>query len=343
MVMLPEILAAVAVVTFTLAEWLHARRVRRLAGLAFGPRRKARAWTLVAPPLRVLAGAGAAWALTSLYFVEPKVYKVKEAEPNRQRHVIIVLDVSPSMKLEDAGPDGKQRRSKRASELMLSFFQRVPMELVKLTVIATYTSAKPVVIDTKDAEVVKNIIDDLPLSHAFNSGNTNLFAGIEEAARIAKTWERNSTTVLILTDGDTVPPTGMPRLPPSVVEVVLAGVGDPRAGKFISGRQSRQEAAALQQIAVRLKGTYFDANARHLPTELLRRVTAVPEPGFFERLTRREYALAVLTLSSLLLAGLPWALRLWGTGWRPGARLPPSSSPVAARPPAARESVLSTR
>jgi Ca-activated chloride channel family protein len=311
-------------------EFVHHRRTARLAALAFGPAMKPRRWTKAAPTLRVLAVTAVAWGLTVLFFMEPKVFKAREATANQQRHVIIVLDVSPSMKLDDAGTDGKQRRSKRASELMVSFFKRVPMELVKLTVVATYTGAKPVVVDTRDVAVVKNILDDLPLDHAFDSGKTDLFSGIREAARIAHPWERDSTTIVILSDGDTVPAAGMPQLPSSVSEVVLVGVGDPRTGKFINGYQSRQQAAAMQQVALRLHGTYHDGNQYQLPSDLLRRMIAVPEPGFFEKLTLREYALFALGAGSFALALLPWLLHMGGASWRPGFRpaFPPARSKV---------------
>ncbi len=323
-----SVAAGVAVLAVA-GELLHRRRTTRLASLAFGPGGKPRVWTKAAPALRVFSLTAVAWALTVLCFIEPKVFKVREATANQQRHVIIVLDVSPSMKLDDAGTDGKQRRSKRASELMMSFFKRVPMELVKLSVIATYTSAKPVVVDTKDVAVVKNILDDLPLDHAFDSGKTDIFSGIREAARIAHPWERDSTTIVILSDGDSVPPSGMPQMPPSVADVVLVGVGDPRAGKFINGYQSRQQAAAMQQIAVRLHGTYHDGNQHQLPTELLRRMTAVPEPGFFEKLTLREYALMALGAGSFALAMLPWLLHWRGASWQPGVRRAPSPATVS--------------
>lgn len=337
---LPEILAVCAALVTAGAEALHARRVRRLGALAFGPGAAPRRWTLAAPLLRALAVAALTWGFATLYDEEPQSHKAREAAPNQQKHVIIVLDVSPSMKLEDAGPDGKISRSKRAGELMKSFFQRVPMELVRLTVVATYTSAKPVVIDTKDVGVVKNIVDGLPLSHAFNNGTTDIFSGLTEAARIAQPWERDSTTILILSDGDSVPATGMPRMPPSVSGVVVTGLGNPRVGKFINGHQSRQDTATLGQIAARLKGTYFDGNARELPTDLLRRITTVPEPGIFQRLSRREYALLSLGLGGLLLAGLPLALACFGTGWRPGHRpflTPPPT--VTPRPVRAAEAV----
>jgi Ca-activated chloride channel family protein len=318
--MIPELITIVIVGLLSFAEFLHARRVRRLARLAFGLGGRPRTWTRAAIPLRLISAGLVSWGLASLYFEKPKVFKAREAQPNQQRHVIIVWDVSPSMKLEDAGTEGKVKRSRRAADLMRSFFQRVPMEMVRLSVVATYTEAKPVVVDTRDVAVVQNILDDLPLSHAFPSGKTNLFAGIEEAARIAAPWERESTTLLVLSDGDTVPPSGMPRLPVSVKDVVLAGVGDSRTGKFINGHQSRQDAAALQQIAVRLHGVYHDGNAHQLPTDLLRRIAALPEKGAFQKLTRREYALAALGSGSIILAVLPWSLLAFGSGWKPGVR-----------------------
>src|SRR5262245_7395785 len=102
MVMVPEIVAFAVVVLLTLAEVLHARRVQRMARLAFGFGGRARLWTAAAPSLRVIAGGLMAWGLTTLYFEKPMVFKAREAQPNQQKHVVIVWDVSPSMKLDDA-------------------------------------------------------------------------------------------------------------------------------------------------------------------------------------------------------------------------------------------------
>src|SRR6186713_2828953 len=90
MVMLPEIIAVAVLVLSALAEGLHARRVQRMSTLAFGLDGRPRAWTRAAVPLRVMATGLVAWGLASLYFERPKVYKAREAEPNQQKHVIIV-------------------------------------------------------------------------------------------------------------------------------------------------------------------------------------------------------------------------------------------------------------
>ena len=54
--------------------------------------------------------------------------------------------------------------------------------------VAVASEAKLVVLDTTDREVIRNILSDLPMRHAFKPGETNMFAGIEEAAKVAKPW-----------------------------------------------------------------------------------------------------------------------------------------------------------
>lgn len=330
--MLPEMLAVGVGVLTGVAEWLQARRARGLASLAFGPSGRPAWWVRFTPVLRVLALMALTWGFATLYWLPAKSHQAKAIiEPHRIRHVVLVLDVSPSMKLKDAGPDLTQTRAERAAGLLQSFFERVPMEQVRLSVVATYTSAKPVVVDTQDVNVVKNILMDLPLSNAFEAGATNLFAGLTEAARLAHAWPRHSTTVIVLSDGDTVPPTGMPEMPPSVSHTVLIGIGDPRSGQFINGHQSRQDAATLKQVAIRLGGVYYDGNQKHLPSDLLRDITTSEEESALQKLTRREYALGAIGVGALCFALLPVALRCFGTPFQPGVRRS-SARPTAARP-----------
>jgi Ca-activated chloride channel family protein len=313
--------AAVAILT-AMAELLHARRVRRLARLAFGPDQRPSPWARTAPPLRVLATSALTWGFGSLLVVPPKVHVAETVPDNQRRHVLIVLDVSQSMRLKDAGPNADQSRMRRGSDVMESFFRRIPLEIYLMSVVACYNGAKPVVVDTKDMEVVRNIFGDLPLHYAFAAGKTDLFSGIAEATKLAQSWQPRSTLLLILSDGDTVPATGMPKLPASVADVLVVGVGDPRTGSFIDGKMSRQDANTLRQIAARLGGYYHDGNQKHLNSELLSRLTILPRKSTFEELTRREYALIACGLGASLLASLPILLQYGGTHWRPGVRLP---------------------
>ena len=340
------IVAMCAVVLLTVAaERLHALRARRVAALAFGPSRQPALWARLAPFVRMAAVAGLCWGMITLCTLPPKVHKLGEISESEYRHLLLVLDVSPSMRLEDAGPLGKQSRRRRASELLQSFFERVPISLYRLTVVAVYSEAKPVVIDTRDMEVIHNILDELPMHQAFKSGDTDMFAGLEEAARIARPWQPGSTTLVLISDGDTVPATGMPKMPPSVAHVLIVGVGDPHTGKFIAGHQSRQDVSTLRQVAVRLGGTYHNGNEKHLPTDLLRRISMGGGKSTLEKLTQREYALIACAMGAGLLALLPLLLHLAGTRWRPGVPLAGQNEPrrISARPGANSQKTVSPR
>jgi Ca-activated chloride channel family protein len=320
MVMYAELAAAAVLILAAGAESLHAARCRRLVRLAFGPDRRPAAWARLAPASRIAAHAALCWGLITLLLLPPKVHVAQAVPDNERRHVIVVLDVSPSMRLKDAGPNASESRMKRASVLMESFLERVPVELYLLSVVACYNGAKPVVVDTKDLEVVRNIFSDLPMHHAFTAGKTDVFSGLAEAGRIAHPWQPRSTLLLMLSDGDTVPATGMPRLPPSIADILIVGVGDPRHGSFIDGRMSRQDTSTLRQIAARLGGVYHDGNSKHISTATLNQMTVIPRKSTFQQLTRREYALIACGAGALVLALLPVMLHRFGTRWRPGVQ-----------------------
>jgi Ca-activated chloride channel family protein len=322
-------LAAAAVFLLAVgAERWHALRCRRVAALAFGPESRPAAWTYAAPFLRIAALTALCWGLITLLLLPPKIHKVVDITEMEERHLLLVLDVSPSMRLQDAGPTGKQSRRQRAADLLKSFFERVPVELYRTTIIAVYSEAKPVVMETKDLEVVKNILTDLPMQYAFKSGATDIFAGLEEAARIARPWRPKSAIMMLVSDGDTVAATGTPKMPASVEHVVIVGVGDSQAGKFIDGHQSRQDVSTLRHVAVRLGGTYHNGNEKHLATDLLRQISAGRSRSVFERLTRREYAMIACGSGAGVLALLPLLLHFFGTGWRPGVAVSAQRRPI---------------
>lgn len=313
--------AAVVAVVVGAAEVLHLLRVRRLAPLAFGPRRAGRVAAGAGAVLRPLALGAAAWGLTVLLVLPPKAHRAGEIKAGEYRHLVLVLDVSRSMSVEDAGPTGKQSRSARAADLIQSFFERVQAERYKTTVVAVANGAKPVVVDTTDREVVRNILTDLPIRHAFKPGGTDLFAGLEEAARIAKPWPPGSAVLMVVTDGDTVPATGMPKLPASIgANVVMVGVGNPVVGKSLGGHTTRQDASTLRQVATRLSGNYHDGNEKHLTTELVSKVDEKAKPKADEGWTAREWALLCVGVGAGVFALLPAALALVGTRWEPGVR-----------------------
>ena len=316
--MVAELIAFAVAVFAGIAESLHAMRVRRLARLAFGPVERPRAWAVWAPALRVAALTLMAWGLATLLSTEPRIYLAEEVKPGEEKHLLILLDVSPSMRLSDAGPEKEQPRRLRARDIIESFYSRVSTAKYRTSVLAFYNGAKPVVIDTKDTGVVYSIMGELPLYQAFESGKTQLFDGLEEAAKIAKPWNPKSTILIVLTDGDTVPATGMPRMPAAIGGVLVVGVGDKRKGTFIDGRQSRQDASTLRQVAARLNGIYHDGNEHHITSSTLRSLLEGSGGAKVDQWGRREYALVAAGIGGFLYALLPILLQLFGTGWHPG-------------------------
>ena len=156
--MVAELAALGAAILCVLAEIIHSIRVRRVAELAFGPTRRPAVWAMAAPLLRVLAVSALVWGMTTLMLVQPKVHQAEVVQEGEYKHIVMVLDVSPSMRLQDAGKEKDKSRMRRAREVMESFFQRVAIEQFRVSVVATYTDAKNVVIDTKDLEVIRKYL-----------------------------------------------------------------------------------------------------------------------------------------------------------------------------------------
>lgn len=329
--LLPWLLALGAALFALLCEWLHAHRVRRVARLLFGPTGRPAWFARLAPIGRVLALCAVTWGLATLLLIAPKKHAPEGTRTERGdfKHILLVLDVSPSMRLTDAGPDKQQSRMQRTRAVLNSFFGRVPIDEYRISVVAVYNGAKAVVIDTRDLDVVENILGDLPMHFAFPAGKTRLFDGLEAAAEVARPWAPWSTTLILVSDGDTVPATGMPRLPPSIAATLVVGVGDPVTGKFIDGRQSRQDISTLRQMAARLGGAFHNANDKHLSSALIADLTQLGEGAPLLRLSRREYALLACGAGAGLLAFLPLLLHAFGTRWQPGVRRRSAAAPSA--------------
>ena len=308
------------------AEAIHAQRTVQLAGLVFGRWRRATALARVAPFIKAAAMAAFAWGAATLLVIEPKrsasaINESVTVDPMSLKRVLILLDVSPSMQLADAGgsPEGvsagrplKMTRGKRAGEVLMNALSRVSFDKARVTVTAFYTGVKPVVIDTVDPNVVKNIVDGLPLDQAFEDGETDLMDGIKGAFELARDWRPGSATLLLLTDGDTAPMAALPPVPASIGRVVIAGVGDSAQGTFIDGHESRQEPGNLEELALRLNGTYQNADTRFLPSDLLEDMSGEMTMESKERTGSREAALAAVGGGIALMALLPIMLAWFG-------------------------------
>jgi Ca-activated chloride channel family protein len=297
-----------------LAEALHARRVRVAARLAFGPEGASRGWTLVAPFLRCFARAAFAWGLAVMWQLHQAAKDGKPAENKEPVRLIFVADLSPSMYLKDAGPEGKQTRQERMREEVETVLMRVGGDL-RYGVIGFYTEAHSVVMDARDPELVRNVFNGLPLQYVMKSGSTDLGTAINAAVKVVDGMPAQTVRLVVFTDGDTIPLQPILPRPKSVKEVLVLGVGNPRKGTFIAGHQSRQDAEVLATVARALRGSYFDVNEKHLPTaalgDLVQR-TPLPKSG----LNLAQLAVLAMALGSAILALLPVALQYAGSRWR---------------------------
>ena len=297
-----------------LAEMLHARRVRRVGRLAFGPEERARPWTHVVAPLRSICLGAFAWGLTTLILTTSGLFQA--APPpvgSGTRHLVFIADMSPSMYLKDAGPKRDQMRRARMAEVVEGVLDRVSGD-VSFSIIGFYTDALPVVLQGRDRSVVRNVLDGMPLVYAMGVGQTDLGLSISKAMELVKPFPKSSVTVFICTDGDTVTLAQPLHAPPSVARTTVLGVGDTERGTFIDGHQSRQDATMLRSIGSALDAEYINVNDRHVPTAAMSGL--VLGTGAGGRMNLKEMAILVMGLTAAVLALIPVAQQYAGTGWR---------------------------
>ena len=296
-----------------LAEALHARRVRRVGRLAFGPEARARPWTRVVGPLRSVCLGALAWALATLVLTTSGLFQAPPPPVGSgTRHVVFVADMSPSMYLKDAGPKRDQMRRARMAEVVEGLLDRVSGD-VSFSIIGFYTEALPVVLRGRDRAVVRNALDGMPLVYAMGVGQTDLGSSISRAMELVKPFPKSSVTMFICTDGDSVAISQPLHAPPSVERATVLGVGDTERGTFIDGHQSRQDVTVLRSIASALHAEYINVNDRHVPTAAVSGLVLAPGGG---GANLKEVAIWVMGLTAAVLAFIPVAQQYAGTGWR---------------------------
>ena len=304
-----------------LAETVHHRRIRRIAHLAFGRNGRPSAWTSLASPLRVVAAAAATWGLLVLLSADPEV---REETPTREasRHLLIALDVSPSMQLIDAGPGAeKESRAIRAGRIVQGVLDRLDASTTRVSLVAFYTDALPVLTETFDKELVRNALDGLPMSTAFESGPTKVSEGVSKSLEYARSWMPGTATLLVVSDGDELTSASVPRLPSSIADVLVVGVGDPQQTMAVGGHASRQDTVSLKQLSARLGGIYHQGNTLHPPSRLLENLSMI-EPRLSDGNVIRRLAIicSVAGVGTLALIGPLLSMagrpRSWSRGWR---------------------------
>ncbi|MHA3774135.1 vWA domain-containing protein [Verrucomicrobiota bacterium sgz303538] len=313
----PILFTLLAILAAALAEWLHARRIRRVGRLAFGPAGVARKWTQAVPLLRVLSLSAFAWGLATLWMLKTEAADGPDGKAKRNKEatrLVFVADLSPSMYLEDAGPDGKQSRQARMREVVDAILQRVGGNL-RFGVIGFYTDSLPVVMEARDPELVRNVFNGLPLTYAMPLGETDLGQAINATLELVKDFPPESTRLIFFTDGDSVNIAPLASRPESVKDVMFLGLGNPHKGAFIDGHLSRQDSDTLRRIATELKATYEDVNENHLSTAALGDlVVMAPRPQ--RGLNLEQLAILAMVAGATILALIPVALEYFGTDWR---------------------------
>ena len=269
------------------------------------------------PALAALAlGAGDAAAARRRRSTRPATIPESEL-----RHLLLVLDVSPSMRLEDAGPDGKQSRvqaGRRPARVVLR---------ARADRAVPHDASSPSTPGPSRSSSTRRTWKSSATSSTTCRCTTRSRPGRRTSSpawrrrrRSPSRGGRGSTTLLVVSDGDTVPATGMPKMPASVAHVLVVGVGDPAAGKFIDGHQSRQDASTLRQVAVA-------AGRRRTTTAT--RSTCPPTSSARSRCVAAARRVGAADAARVRPPGLRHgardpgaarrlALHLAGTRWRPG-------------------------
>jgi Ca-activated chloride channel homolog len=314
------LLAALVLILAVWAERIHARRCRAVGRLAFGPTGEPRGWTRCVPLLRVVAATALAWGLMILTLSPNEALDTTGAEKDEipaedLQRVILLLDVSPSMAISDSGENGDLERRQRVLQVVEGIFPRISVARTRFSIIAFFTSARPVVVDAYDTAVISNVLDNLPLVWAFEPGKTDVIAGLQATADLARDWTPNSTTVILCTDGDTVDFSQIPKMPRSINQVQIFAVGDPVVGTFIDGHDSRQQSGVLRRLAAELRGSYYDVNTRHVPTSALAELAVTPPKPAKLGLTLKDLALGATAIGAALLAVIPLLLEYFGCMW----------------------------
>ena len=304
--------ALLAAICSAIAERMHARRVRQIARLAFGPSGRALVLCATLQVLRPIAIACGVFGAIVLMQYDP-VQVERSPTKAASRHLLICMDVSPSMQIADSGPEStKVSRALWSGRLMQGVLDRIDMQNTRISLVAYYTDALVILEDTFDKEVIRNALDGLPLYAGFKPGATDMRKGVQTALELARKWPENSATLIVVGDGDHQHQVDSLRVPVSIADTIVVGVGDPDRATIINGHSSRQDSLSLRQLAARLGGYYHQGNTRHLPSEVIDQLSML-SPRVTEQLSLREVALWSLIFSCVCLGVLTPILLAFGT------------------------------
>jgi len=323
-IVLPLAGAVLALLLAAGAEWIHARRVRRVTDLAFGPSGRPRRWTSLVPAFRTISLAAMTWSLLTLLIAHLGLGGGRALESGeRNEHVVFLLDYSPSMTLTDAGSEDEEKisRKQRMRDVVNAIVDRFG-EHVNYSLIAFYTRPYPICENVFDRRVVRNMLNDLPIETAMESGPTDLGRAVNETLELAdslkdrkRKYAKESITLILVTDGDTLELPELSKVSPAIRRAMVLGVGDTEKGIPVGGHLSRQEPLTLRYIARHLGGEYVNVNSKHLSSAAMSTLRPVMAGALGQGMTRSGIALMLFAVMAAAYALLPVLLDYLGSDW----------------------------
>jgi Ca-activated chloride channel family protein len=292
------------------AEYLHLRKCLVVARMAFAEQRQGLFVVFAAGSARVTGVTLTAVALALLWqssFITRNAIGAIADDAEMDR-MIVVMDASKSMNLEDAGPDGSETRATRARNLIYQLISRAN-RFPRTTLMTFGDRVLPVVCDAQHWDVLANVLLRQYYSRAFDSTDTEIDGALESSLDIAKDWVPKSTIVVLLTDGESKPTVKEFHVPNSVRHVLVLGVGssEGRAAGPNLADISRRDDANLRRIANLTGGDYFNCNKDPLPVAYIDALLPAP-PEAVPPQSHRDLPLALLAIGAAVLALVPIAL-----------------------------------
>ncbi len=316
---MPLAAAGVTLLIAAFTEWLHARRVKRLAMLSFGPSGNPRAWTAAVPWVWIVCLSGIAWCLVALLQLSAASVSGGDNEPGQQgadtEQLVLLVDVSPSMLIVDAGVKGDQTRRDRVGNVVSSMLDRMGRQ-VRYTVICFYTGSIPVAKMVKDKAIVRNVFNDLPVDIIMKPGKTDLGLAVKDTLDFISDYPQDSVTLIICSDGDTESVPDMVKKPNSIEKSLVLGVGSVKHGTPIDNHLSRQDSITLNRLSQLLHGSYLNVNKKQIPSAVIADLCDSGTLAASSKIGQARLYAIWLTLFVAVYCFMPVALEFAGSDWK---------------------------
>lgn len=156
-----------------------------------------------------------ALVLLALCIAQPRVVDPASKLPVEGIDIVMVLDVSGSMEMQDEERDARTR-IQVAKDEAIRFVDKRHNDAIGLVLFANDAFSRVPV--TMDKQMLKKVIDDIQLG-VINPNGTLLFTGVLTAANRLKQSKAKSKVMILLTDGE---PSDGDMKPEVVMDIVKA-------------------------------------------------------------------------------------------------------------------------